>query len=76
MLIPSQIIMTHVRPSLWLPGMEVGWGIMTGGLAAVQNTNQIYALRFFIGILEAGCWPGMITLLSGFLSVEICPMPP
>lgn len=70
MLIPSQIIMTHVRPSVWLSGMEVGWGILTGALAAVQSTNQIYALRFFVGLLEAGCWPGMITLFSGFPSAE------
>lgn len=25
-LVPSQIILTYVRPSLWLPGLELGWG--------------------------------------------------
>ncbi|KAK3318729.1 major facilitator superfamily transporter [Apodospora peruviana] len=62
MLIPSQIIMTYVRPSIWLPGMEVAWGILTGALAATHNTNQVYTLRFFVGLLEAGTWPGMMTL--------------
>ncbi|KAK4209210.1 major facilitator superfamily domain-containing protein [Rhypophila decipiens] len=62
MLIPSQIIMTYVRPSIWLSGMEVGWGILTGLFATVHSANQVYALRFFVGLLEAGCWPGMMTL--------------
>lgn len=67
MLIPSQIIMTYVRPSIWLSSMELGWGILTGLLAIVHNANQVYALRFFVGLLEAGCWPGMMTLFSEFL---------
>lgn len=64
MLIPSQIIMTYVRPSLWLPGLEIAWGVITGLIAIVHNAKQIYALRFFLGLLESSAWPGMITLLS------------
>lgn len=64
MLIPSQIIMTYVRPSLWLPGLEIAWGVITGLIAIVHNAKQIYALRFFLGFLESSAWPGMITLLS------------
>ncbi|KAH7141478.1 major facilitator superfamily domain-containing protein [Dactylonectria estremocensis] len=63
MLIPSQIIMTYVRPSLWLPGLEIIWGVITGLIAIVHNSKQIYALRFFLGFLESSAWPGMITLL-------------
>ncbi|KAH6889626.1 major facilitator superfamily domain-containing protein [Thelonectria olida] len=63
MLIPSQVIMTYVRPSLWLPGLEIAWGVITGLIAIVHNEKQIYALRFFLGVLESSAWPGMITLL-------------
>ncbi|KPM45127.1 hypothetical protein AK830_g1373 [Neonectria ditissima] len=63
MLIPSQIILTYVRPSLWLPGLEIAWGVITGLIALVHNAKQIYALRFFLGLLESSAWPGMITLL-------------
>lgn len=45
MLIPSQIIITHVRPSYWLPGLEVIWGILTGVLALSHNAKMIYAVR-------------------------------
>lgn len=29
-LIPSQLILTRIRPSIWLPGLEMAWGVMTG----------------------------------------------
>lgn len=63
MLIPSQIILTYVRPSWWLPGLEVGWGIITGCMAAVNDVKQVYALRILLGLLESSAWPGMMTLL-------------
>jgi len=67
MLIPSQVIMTYVRPSIWLSSMEIGWGILTGLMALIQNSQQAYVLRFFIGLLESGTWPGMMTLFSEFM---------
>ncbi|KAF9264491.1 MFS general substrate transporter [Marasmius fiardii PR-910] len=63
MLIPSQVIMTYMRPSWWLPGLEVVWGILTGLVATANKARQIYALRTFIGLCESSAWPGMMTLL-------------
>ncbi|KAK3693168.1 MFS general substrate transporter [Podospora appendiculata] len=62
MLIPSQIIMTYVRPSYWLPGLEIGWGFVTAMIALVQNANQVYFLRVLLGLFESSAWPGMMTL--------------
>ena len=64
MLIPSQVIITYVRPSYWLPGLEIGWGFVTGLIAFAQNANQIYALRVLLGLFESSAWPGMMTLFS------------
>ncbi|KAG7109192.1 MFS transporter PfmaC like protein [Verticillium longisporum] len=63
MLIPSLIIMTHVRPSIWLPSLEIAWGVITGLLAITKNARQVYALRFALGFLESSAWPGMAALL-------------
>jgi hypothetical protein len=60
MLIPSQVIMTHVRPSYWLPGLEILWGLMTGLIAMAHNANQVYILRVFLGLCESSAWPGMM----------------
>lgn len=62
MLIPSQVIMTWVRPSWWLPGLEIAWGIMTGLIALCTNAKQVYVLRVFLGLFESSAWPGMVTL--------------
>ncbi|KAJ5184178.1 hypothetical protein N7492_001794 [Penicillium capsulatum] len=62
MLIPSQIIMTYVRPSYWLPGLEIVWGVLTGLIAMTRNAKQIYVLRVFLGLCESSAWPGMMTL--------------
>jgi MFS family permease len=64
MLIPSQIILTFVRPSYWLSSLEIIWGILTGLIATTHNANQVYALRFFLGLCESSAWPGMMTLFS------------
>ncbi|KAK1764924.1 major facilitator superfamily domain-containing protein [Phialemonium atrogriseum] len=65
-LIPSQIIITRVRPSWWLSGLEFCWGVLTIGLCFVKNAKQVYALRAFIGAFEASCYPGALTLLMSW----------
>jgi len=62
MLIPSQIIMTYVRPSFWLSGLEIAWGVMTGLMAMVTSAKQVYIIRVFLGLCESSAWPGMMTL--------------
>ncbi|KAK2616998.1 hypothetical protein QQS21_000087 [Conoideocrella luteorostrata] len=72
MLIPSQIIMTYVRPSWWLPSLEVIWGIITGLVAMATSAKQIYILRAFLGLCESAAYPGMITLfMSWYTPLEM-----
>lgn len=63
MLIPSQAIMTYVRPSYWLTGLEITWGVITGLMALTKNAKQVYVLRVLLGLCESSAWPGMMTLL-------------
>ncbi|KAJ6781571.1 hypothetical protein PWT90_01566 [Aphanocladium album] len=66
MLIPSQIIMTYVRPSWWLPSVEIVWGVITGLIAITHSAKQIYVLRAFLGLCESAAYPGMITLFMAW----------
>ena len=60
--IPSNWIMKRfVRPSLWLGILLSGWGCLTLGFTGVQTYTQIVVLRFFIGVFEAGFYPGMMS---------------
>ncbi|EXJ70701.1 uncharacterized protein A1O5_05691 [Cladophialophora psammophila CBS 110553] len=57
--VPSNMILTRVRPSLWIPLMEVIWSILTFCVAKCNSASSIYALRFLIGLAEATFYPGM-----------------
>lgn len=35
-LIPSQLVLTRIRASLWLPPLELAWGVMTGKSVAAE----------------------------------------
>lgn len=58
--------MTYVRPSWWLPSLEVIWGVITGLVAMTTSVKQVYILRVFLGLCESAAYPGMITLFSTF----------
>lgn len=61
--VPSNWIMKrYVRPSRWLATLLLSWGIFTIGFAGVQNFTQVTVLRFFIGVFEAGFFPGRLNL--------------
>ncbi|KAL5335707.1 major facilitator superfamily domain-containing protein [Aspergillus crustosus] len=68
--IPSQLILTKIRPSIWLPLLELLWSCLVIALAGAKNVETIYALRFFIGLFEASAYPGIITLLGNWYTPQ------
>lgn len=55
----SNLLLTRIRPSIWIPACEVTWSVLTILLAKCTNAKQLYALRFFIGLAESTFYPGM-----------------
>jgi MFS transporter, ACS family, pantothenate transporter len=68
--LPSQIIMTKIRPSIWLPTLELIWSVLVMIMASAKNVKTLYALRFFIGMLEASAYPGIISLLGNWYTPQ------
>ncbi|KAH7027219.1 pantothenate transporter liz1 [Microdochium trichocladiopsis] len=64
--LPSQLVLTKIRPSIWLPSLEIIWSILVIGMAGAKNVETLYALRFFVGLLEASAYPGIMTLLGNW----------
>lgn len=62
-IVPSQLVQTRLRPSLWLPICEIIWGAFTLATFAARNARTIYVLRFFLGVFEATSWPGIVNLI-------------
>ncbi|GME28486.1 hypothetical protein GTA08_BOTSDO11249 [Neofusicoccum parvum] len=68
--IPSNLILTRVRPSLYLPGCMILWGIVSACGAAVQGFSGLVAVRFMLGVVEAPYFPGALFLLSSWYTKQ------
>ncbi|PVI01798.1 MFS general substrate transporter [Periconia macrospinosa] len=65
--VPAQLIqLEFVRPSIFIPCCEIAWSALVMGMAGSKNIQTMYALRFFIGLLEACAFPGYVALLGGW----------
>jgi MFS family permease len=64
--IPSNLILTRVRPSIYLPTCMALWGVVSGCTAAVKDFHGLVVCRFFLGFLEAPFFPGALFLLSSW----------
>ncbi|CAG9947977.1 unnamed protein product [Clonostachys rosea f. rosea IK726] len=61
-----QVILTYIRPSLWLPSVEISWAIITFCFAAVKNYKHVYVLRLLLGLAESPFYVGGMTLLGSW----------
>uniref|UniRef100_A0A093UR42 Putative transporter n=1 Tax=Talaromyces marneffei PM1 TaxID=1077442 RepID=A0A093UR42_TALMA len=62
--VPSNLILMRVRPSWYLPGLMIAWGIVVAGMSQVKTYEGILVIRFFLGFIEAGFMPGVAFLMS------------
>ncbi|KAF7723576.1 hypothetical protein EC973_001817 [Apophysomyces ossiformis] len=62
--VPSNLMLKKIGPSKWIPLVMIAWGTVMACMAAIHNTAGLLASRFFLGITEAGLFPGVIFYLS------------
>ncbi|KFY15912.1 hypothetical protein V492_01690 [Pseudogymnoascus sp. VKM F-4246] len=62
--IPSNLLLKKLRPSIYLPSIMVLWGTCTVCLGVVQNYHGLLAVRIFLGVAEAGLYPGVAYYLT------------
>ncbi|PGH17189.1 hypothetical protein AJ79_01327 [Helicocarpus griseus UAMH5409] len=62
--VPCNIILKKMAPSTWLSVVMVGWGLLTVFQGLTTSFAGLVVCRFFIGLFEAGFFPGCIYLIS------------
>ncbi|KAG6375167.1 major facilitator superfamily domain-containing protein [Boletus reticuloceps] len=62
--VPSNIILKLFRPSRWIPTTMVAWGLVTTLMCLVNTYQGLLATRVFLGLTEAGLFPGVNFYLS------------
>ncbi|KAF2133623.1 MFS transporter-like protein [Dothidotthia symphoricarpi CBS 119687] len=60
---PSNFFMKFFTPSVWIGRIMISWGIITICTAAVSSFEGLLAVRFFLGVAEAGFFPGVVMYL-------------
>lgn len=62
--IPSNAILRHVKPKLFIPLTMMIWSIVMTLMGTVKNYHQLLATRALLGIFEAALFPGISFMLS------------
>jgi MFS family permease len=62
--VPSNMYMQRVGARVTLTRIMMLWGLVTIATAFVSTPTQLIAARFFLGIAEAGFFPGVILYLT------------
>src|SRR5271166_3008293 len=58
--VPSNIVLEKVGARIWLARIMITWGIFAGLTALVTGPNSFAAVRFLLGVAEAGFFPGVV----------------
>jgi ACS family tartrate transporter-like MFS transporter len=64
--VPSNLVMEKVGARLWIARIMITWGLLAGATALVTGSTSFAAVRFLLGVAEAGFFPGIVLYFRGF----------
>ncbi|CAG9982302.1 unnamed protein product [Clonostachys byssicola] len=73
MMVPSNMLLSIIKPRIYLPTVVMIWGVVSGATGFTQNFGGLAALRFLVGVTEAPYFPGCIFLLSSWYTKRELP---
>lgn len=62
--VPSNMILQKIGARIWISRIIISWGIVVIVTAAASDALQLAALRFILGVAEAGFFPGIILYIT------------
>ena len=62
--VPANAILTRLGARLWMSAILFVWGLLSAACAFVSDPLHFITARFFLGIAEAGFFPGIIYYLT------------
>lgn len=62
--VPSNLILHRTGARAWIARIMVTWGLLSAATMWVTSATAFYALRFLLGIAEAGFFPGIVLYLT------------
>jgi len=68
--VPSNLILHRVGARLWVGRIMITWGLVSALFMFTTTPAMFYALRFLLGVAEAGFFPGIILYLTYWYPAE------
>ncbi|VVD78598.1 Putative tartrate transporter [Pandoraea cepalis] len=62
--VPSNLLLHRVGARRWIARILLTWGAVAAATAFVFDDKSFYALRFLLGVMEAGFLPGVAVYLT------------
>jgi MFS family permease len=62
--VPCNIALQKIGARRWLGPIMIVWGIVSAATMLVTTEFQFYAVRFLLGMVESGFFPGVILYLT------------
>ena len=62
--VPSNLLLARIGARVWIARIMITWGLISAAMAFIETPGQFYVLRFLLGAVEAGFFPGVIYYLS------------
>src|SRR3954447_11271103 len=62
--VPSNLALHRFGARKWMARIMITWGLISACTMFVKGEYSFYAVRFLLGVAEAGFFPGMILYLS------------
>lgn len=66
MQLPVTLLLLKVSPRVVIAGLEFIWGLSTLLSMFCKSYKTLYCARFFVGVAEAGYYPGMQFIVGSF----------
>ena len=62
--IPCNLALQKIGAKFWLGPIMVVWGLVSACQMLVKDAQQLYLVRFLLGVVESGFFPGVILYLT------------
>jgi MFS family permease len=62
--IPCNLVLQRIGAKRWLGPIMIVWGIVSGCQMFVSGATSLYVIRFILGVVESGFFPGVILYLT------------
>jgi ACS family tartrate transporter-like MFS transporter len=61
---PANLMLARIGARVWISTILIAWGLCSAGTAFITGETSFVAVRFLLGIAEAGFFPGVAYFMT------------